>query len=108
MTITHGTRSTYNKGCRCEACREASRQARARQRAAAAKPPVKTERSPSMAEPWVFVGILVAAGAGSLWHAKGLRNAAESSDVLVWPWVLTGFALLAVAAGVAVWTVRTG
>jgi len=29
---THGTKSAYNRGCRCDACREASRQARARQR----------------------------------------------------------------------------
>jgi len=39
MTITHGTRSAYNRGCRCDACREASRMARARQRAAVAQRP---------------------------------------------------------------------
>ena len=34
MARTHGTRSAYNAGCRCGACREASRLARARQRGA--------------------------------------------------------------------------
>ena len=34
MARTHGTRSAYNAGCRCEACREASQLARARQREA--------------------------------------------------------------------------
>ena len=34
MTTTHGTRSAYNRGCRCDACREVSRAARARQREA--------------------------------------------------------------------------
>ncbi len=34
MARTHGTRSAYNAGCRCDACREASRLARARQREA--------------------------------------------------------------------------
>ena len=29
---THGTKSAYNRGCRCDACREASRLARTRQR----------------------------------------------------------------------------
>jgi hypothetical protein len=29
---THGTKSAYNRGCRCDACREASRLARSRQR----------------------------------------------------------------------------
>ena len=33
MARTHGTRSAYNAGCRCDDCREASRVARARQRA---------------------------------------------------------------------------
>jgi hypothetical protein len=50
MTVTHGTRSAYNKGCRCEACREASRQARARQRAAAANPSVNTKQGLSIEE----------------------------------------------------------
>jgi hypothetical protein len=35
MARTHGTRSAYNAGCRCDLCREAARQARARQREAA-------------------------------------------------------------------------
>src|SRR5271165_5489416 len=34
MARTHGTRSSYNAGCRCDACREAARLARARQREA--------------------------------------------------------------------------
>ena len=35
MARTHGTRSAYNAGCRCDLCREAARLARARQREAA-------------------------------------------------------------------------
>ena len=33
MARTHGTRSAYNAGCRCDDCREATRLSRARQRA---------------------------------------------------------------------------
>ena len=108
MTVTHGTRSAYNRGCRCDYCRQASREARARQRAAAANPPLDTEQVVYMIHPWLFVGALVVAGAGLLWHAKELRNAAESSDLAVWLWTLTGLTLLAVTAGVVVSMVRTG
>jgi hypothetical protein len=62
----------------------------------------------SLVKPWLFVAALAAAGAGSLWHAKRLRSAEETSEAAVWPWVVTGITLPAVAAGVSVSTVWTG
>jgi hypothetical protein len=75
MTVTHGTRSTYNKGCRCDACREASRLTRARQRSAASDRTAAVEFGVKKARPWVFVVLLAAAGAGSLLHARSLKAA---------------------------------
>ena len=108
MTVTHGTRSSYNRGCRCDACREASRLARARQRAVATERISRTEPSLRTPSPWVFVALLAGAGVGSLWNAKRLRTEEEPSGAAVWPWVVSGLTLLAVAAGVAVTTVWTG
>lgn len=53
---THGTKSAYNRGCRCEACREASRLARSRQRQTArerakADEPKSVTAEPMPAEP---------------------------------------------------------
>lgn len=62
---THGTRSAYNHGCRCDACREASRLSRARQRAAA-KHAATCEATTGMPGPWLFVIVFAAAGTGSL------------------------------------------
>jgi hypothetical protein len=106
MTVTHGTRSAYNRGCRCEACREASRLARARQRAAASDGTARTELGVTTAPPWVFAVVLAAAGAGLLWYAKNLRTAVDQSEVPVWPWVVSGVVLLAIASGITASAIR--
>ena len=49
--MTHGTRSAYNRGCRCEACREASRLARARQRDAVRIREIVSEKLPMPPKP---------------------------------------------------------
>jgi hypothetical protein len=73
MTVTHGTRSAYNKGCRCEACREASRRARDRQRAAVEDRAAPTEPGATTGWPRVYVVGLAAIGVGSLLHARRLK-----------------------------------
>jgi len=80
MTVTHGTRSSYNRGCRCDACREASRLARARQRAVATERISRTEPSLRTPSPWVFVALLAGAGVGRFGMRRGFglkRNLRE-------------------------------
>ncbi|GEM_PF-4819088 len=52
---THGTKSSYNRGCRCDACKEASRLARARQRQTArersTEPDPDISKSPAPSAP---------------------------------------------------------
>jgi hypothetical protein len=102
MTVTHGTRSAYNRGCRCDACREASRLARAQQRAAAAERTSRTVPSVRTTSPW------------ALWLDLPLpeldryyvpRNSKTAEDGLAQPavlWVVAGVVLLGLAVGLAV------
>ena len=98
--VTHGTRSAYNKGCRCEACREASRLARARQRAAASDRAVDAAVGVTMSARWVLVVGLAVAGGASLSHARRLREAASGSMEPYWRWILAGAVFLTMAAGI--------
>jgi hypothetical protein len=78
--VTHGTRSAYNRGCRCEACREASRLARARQRDA-----VRIRRAGrdteadaiDVASPW---GLVVILGGGAVWCLWQARQIPQDDD----------------------------
>jgi hypothetical protein len=103
MTITHGTRSAFNRGCRCDACREASRLARARQRAAEAQRPAHIG---PRGGPWAIVVATAALGAMSLWHAKKLKTDDDALGKSVWPWVVAGVVLLGIAAGITVSAIR--
>jgi len=100
MARTHGTRSTYNAGCRCDNCRVASRAARARQRAVASG---QSEPSEALGAGWALVGLLGVAGGGyALWHAVTMQRPAEG-DVGAfrrtrWRWCVGGAVL--VGAGV--------
>jgi hypothetical protein len=99
MTVTHGTRSTYNKGCRCDACREASRLARARQRAAATRS-ANNELERATGAVWVIVFATAAGGVLSL-RPKKLKTDDDASWRPAWPWVVAGVILLGIAAGIA-------
>jgi hypothetical protein len=74
MTVTHGTRSAYNKGCRCDGCREASRLARARQRAAAVEPDASLESGIRSRGLWPLVVVLAIAGTGSALACRTIPN----------------------------------
>jgi hypothetical protein len=101
MTVTHGTRSAYNRGCRCDACREASLLARAQQRAAAVERTSRTVPSVRTTSPWAFVVGLAAAGVGSLLHAKKLKTAEDGLAQPAVVWVVAGVVLLGLAVGLA-------
>jgi hypothetical protein len=90
---THGTRSAYNHGCRCDACGEAARLARARQRA--------VHRAdighPPEVDDYVRLGtgpitvIALAAGGVLVWRARNLRRQDEQPHAGL---LLGGVALL--------------
>lgn len=76
--VSHGTRSAYNRGCRCDACREASRLARARQRSAAGErqsasvvSDYRELASPSL---WILIAGLAGGSAWSFWHASRIDS----------------------------------
>ncbi len=88
MARTHGTRSAYNAGCRCDACREASRLARARQREAErcqlgllVNEDAVVAPSDGPAFAWVVVA-LVCFGTGgfALWKGATLQKNHEDVD----------------------------
>ena len=82
---THGTRSAYNRGCRCDECREAARLARARQRASQSSPtrspPVAVNEGPTAQDVLVIAGALIGGtGVWTLWRGwKKLRSDEEHS-----------------------------
>jgi hypothetical protein len=84
MARTHGTRSSYNAGCRCHSCREASRLARARQRATTSGilsvDPGSSAFAPDTGSElaWGLIA-LFAFGAGglSLWHGATMQTPAD-------------------------------
>ena len=73
MTHTHGTRSAYNHGCRCDDCREASRLARARHRAAHRSDDSGVhdhDNGVTSSATLIVLGLaLVTAGGATAWHA---------------------------------------
>jgi hypothetical protein len=98
---THGTRSAYNKGCRCDMCREASRLARARQRELVRTRNAAESTHAGVAPPWVLVAGLAGGGVFCLW--RGWRIKAEDPETRVAQrrWILTGVLLGVLAAGLA-------
>jgi hypothetical protein len=112
MARTHGTRSAYNAGCRCDACREARRVARARQREVQAWAP--TDSVPGRPDrgvaPATAPGVgLALAGLGALgvggyavWHGATLpRDEDTDTDArrrAMVRWILVGVAVLGVGA----------
>jgi hypothetical protein len=92
---THGTRSAYYQGCRCEECRETARLARARQRATAAGRAGRPRKAQGhLQDRWTLVGVLVGAGVLSLRQAKRFRIDERTAGVPAWPWVVAGVVLL--------------
>jgi hypothetical protein len=79
--MTHGTRSAYNKGCRCDMCRETSRLARARQREIARTRDAAESTDAGVAPPWVVVAGLAGGGVFCLW--RGWRIKAEDPETRV-------------------------
>jgi hypothetical protein len=128
MTVTHGTRSTYNRGCRCDACREASREARARQRSVVrgeqGSPPTRPAKtwSSEASNPYVATpttdhevapvgfpataigAVLVGAGAFCLWHGWRMRPGPDAEDPgRAWAtWCVSGAVLVVAGAAVLV------
>jgi len=114
MARTHGTRSAYNAGCRCDNCREASRAARARQRAVSegrTGQPWSAQGEPSSRPEMAGVGLAtlavlgLGAGAFSLWHGATQSHdeasdpeAARRSRQL---WVIAGIVLV-ILGGLAI------
>ena len=104
MARTHGTRSAYNAGCRCDACREASRLARARQRNAAQDfDNYGDGTEDAMPEGWlILLGlVLFTAGLVTLWQASPPGEDDESAtgpDRTRRRWIVGG---VLAAAGIA-------
>ena len=104
MARTHGTRSAYNAGCRCDACREASRLARARQREAERcqlQSPVHENAVASSEDPavaWTVVA-LACFGTGSfaLWKGATLQDHRDVNQRHrdKRKWILAGVGLIA-------------
>jgi hypothetical protein len=105
MARTHGTRSAYNAGCRCDACREATRVARARQRAGSGWEPsaaVPESADYDVAPPglgWALAGVVtVGAGGYALWHGATMDTQEDSDPEAVRRrrkrWLLAGGVLV--------------
>ena len=105
MARTHGTRSAYNAGCRCDSCREASRLARARQREAARETAYQddvTDDASGGSGLLVMVALALLMGGGvSLWRASRPPKHDETvsgADRTRRSWIVGG---VLTAAGVA-------
>jgi hypothetical protein len=82
MARAHGTRSAYNAGCRCDACREASRSARARQRDAVRSLGHDDGREDATGRGGLLILValvLLIAGGVNLWGASDLLTDEEST-----------------------------
>jgi hypothetical protein len=105
MARTHGTRSAYNAGCRCDACREASRLARARQRSAQrsqmASPVYQDAVAPSdgPAVAWTVVALACFGSGGyALWRGATLQDQGDVEGTFRRTrrkWILAGAGLIA-------------
>ena len=82
MARTHGTRSAYNAGCRCDLCREAARLARARQRDAARSTGTSyaTPEGATVAGGFVVLGLVLLVIGGSLWWRASHPPEAGGAD----------------------------
>jgi len=121
MARTHGTRSAYNAGCRCDDCRETARAARARQRAAQVwDPSVFVPEGPDSgvaSPPAPGVGLamtgLAALGVGgyALWHGATNRPEEHPDPEVARRrrrrWILGGLVLV-VVGGLALRAVALG
>ena len=105
--ITHGTRSAYNKGCRCDMCREASRLARARQREYVRTLETPGGTDPGVAPPWVLVAGLTGGGMFCLWHGYRINAEDPEAKAARRRWILAGLVLTGVAGGLAVVILRS-
>ena len=121
MARTHGTRSAYNAGCRCDACREEARLSRARQRAAQVWDPtgfvpevsdagVASPRAPAVG---VAMTGLAALGVGgcAVWHGATMRPEEHPDPEVARRsrrrWIMAGLVLL-VLGGLALRAVAAG
>jgi hypothetical protein len=120
MARTHGTRSAYNAGCRCDACREATRVARARQREVQAWGP--SASVPGEGENAVAlkggrgVGLALAGvaalsvGGYALWHGWTLQAPDEANPeepkCTRRTYLLAGTALVVLGLAALVWVSR--
>jgi len=122
MARTHGTRSAYNAGCRCDDCREATRVARARQRAAQSWGPsalvpgnTDTGVAPRPA-PGVGVALvgLIALGSGgyALWHGATLEVPEDTDSEALGHsrrrWLFAGTVLVVTGILVLAWVASAG
>jgi hypothetical protein len=101
VMITRGTRSAYNKGCRCDMCREASRLARARQREIARTRDAAESTDVGTAPPWVVVAGLAGAGVFCPWRGWRIKTEDPEARVTRRRWILAGVLLGGTAAGLA-------
>ena len=99
---THGTRSAYNRGCRCETCREATRLARARQREAVRARRDDWDSEADVASPWGLVVILGGGAVWCLWQARQIPKDDDPVHVAAQRrWILAGFLCVGLAIGLA-------
>jgi hypothetical protein len=95
--LNHGTRSAYNRGCRCDECRSASADARRRQREMARERAWEMHMSHS--EPAVRSVFLGTIGVASMaWGATVVRRRCDFDGRDTWRWwVVLGGAAFVVA-----------
>jgi hypothetical protein len=103
---THGTRSAYNKGCRCDMCREATRVARARQREIARTLDTTGSTDLGIAPPWVLLASLAGGGVFCLWHGRRIEAEDAETRAARRRWILAGLVLMGAAGGLGVMIVR--
>jgi hypothetical protein len=84
MARTHGTRSAYNAGCRCDLCREATRLARARQREAArpTRTPSAKDKGATVDGVFVALGLVLLIIGGSMWWRASHPPEGGAADTL--------------------------
>ena len=101
--------SAYNRGCRCDDCREAARLARARQRASRSTPtalPSTVSEGPTVSYELLAVGALFGGtGVWTLWRGwKRFSSGEEYSS----RWFAIGGALCATGCGLIIVGARQG
>jgi hypothetical protein len=113
MARTHGTRSAYNAGCRCDACREVTRLARARHRGSSGLDATPTVIAPLPSEDdasfptWTLAGVITACvGICALWRGMTMQIPDDTDTHAARRtrrrWCLGGVVLTAAGVAVAV------